>query len=67
MGVLRVQLRCKSGLLAAGEQIGGVRVFAKAELQEGSDTAHSLLSLTELYKYCQVVYFGSFFKWGKSF
>lgn len=52
MGILRVQLQCKSGFLATGGQIGGVSVFVKAELQEGSDTARSFLSLTKLYKYC---------------
>ena len=37
-------------------------VFANTELQERSDTARSLLSLTKLYRHCQEVYFGSFFK-----
>lgn len=67
MGILRVQLQCKSGFLATEGQIGGVSVFVKAELQEGSDTARSFLSLTKLQILLRSTFFGSFFKQGRYF
>lgn len=63
-----VAMGVPEGSIAMQVRIHGFRradwrgVLANIELQEGSDTSCSLLSLTKLYRHCQGVYFGSFFK-----